>query len=268
MVDDLIKQLLEAGVHFGHQKKRWNPKMKKFIFGQRSGIYIIDLEKTAEYLNYACDFARELSSKGGNILFIGTKKQAQSSIEDEAKKSGMFYVQNRWLGGLLTNFQTVKQSIKKLKGIEKMEEDGTLMNLTKKEVSRLKKSKEKLMRDLNGIRDMNDHPQAVFIVDPKKEQIAVQEAKKLGIPIIAIVDTNCDPEDITYPIPGNDDALKSVRFITSLLAQSAADGKKAFMLSDAKAVNKPKEDAAEVVEADVAAVNEVDSKTAAVTPKE
>lgn len=231
MVEELIKKLLEAGVHFGHQTQRWNPKMQKFIFGQRSGIYIIDLEKTAEYLNYAKDFVRDITAKGGKVLFVGTKKQAQMIVEEEAKKSNMFYVKSRWLGGLLTNFQTVKKSIHRMESIEKMSENGIWENLKKKEMSRLTKEKERLLRDLNGIRDMKNLPDVIFIVDPKRENIAVLEAKKLKIPIVAIVDTNCDPEFIDYPIPGNDDALKSIRILTAVIAESIRDGYKEYATS-------------------------------------
>ncbi|MCB9721257.1 MAG: 30S ribosomal protein S2 [Candidatus Omnitrophica bacterium] len=224
MVDDLVKKLLESGVHFGHQTQRWNPKMKRFIFGQRSGIYIIDLEKTAENLGYAKDFVRDIAAKGGKILFVGTKKQAQMIVEDEAKKSNMYFVKNRWLGGLLTNFQTVKKSIARLQEIEKMSENGVWESLKKKEIARLTKEREKLLRDLSGIRDMQGLPDVIFIVDPKRESIAVKEAQKLGIPIVAIVDTNCDPEVIDYPIPGNDDALKSIRLLTSIISESVREG--------------------------------------------
>ncbi|MBU0468784.1 MAG: 30S ribosomal protein S2 [Candidatus Omnitrophica bacterium] len=232
MVEELIKKLLEAGVHFGHQKKRWNPKMKKYIFGQRSGIYIIDLEKTSECIDVACVFARDIAAKGGKVLFVGTKKQAQIIVEEEAKKSEMYYVKNRWLGGLLTNFNTVKGSIRRLEEIEKMKENGIWENLKKKETCRLEKEKERLLRDLGGIRDMKQQPELIFIVDPKKEDIAVKEAIKLKIPIIAIIDTNGDPELIDYPIPGNDDALKSIRIITSLVSQSIMDGRKEFLSAD------------------------------------
>jgi small subunit ribosomal protein S2 len=232
VVDDLIKKLLEAGVHFGHQTKRWNPKMKRFIFGERSGIYIIDLEKSVEHLNKARDFLRDVAAKGGKILFIGTKKQAQPIIEEEAQKSNMFFVSNRWPGGLLTNFQTVKKSIGRLKAIEEMQSNGIWENLKKKETSQLTKEREKLLRDLGGIREMHHAPDVVFIVDPKKEEIAVRESRKLGIPIVAVVDTNCDPDLIDYPIPGNDDALKSIRLLTSLIAESIIDGRKEFMTSE------------------------------------
>jgi small subunit ribosomal protein S2 len=229
MVDELIKKLLEAGVHFGHQTKRWDPKMRRFIFGKRSGIYIIDLEKTVEYLNLARDFAKDIAAKGGQILFVGTKKQAQSIIEKEAKNCGMVYVKNRWSGGLLTNFQTVKGSLARLKEIEDMGPKGIWENLKKKETSRLTKEKEKLLFNFGGIREMRDMPQAVFVVDTKKEIIAVREARKLNIPIVAIVDTNSNPDEIDYPIPGNDDAVKSINIITSLLAQSINEGRKEYL---------------------------------------
>lgn len=234
MVEDLIKKLLEAGVHFGHQTKRWCPKMKKYIFGQRSGIYIIDLEKTVQCLNKARDFVRDVAARGGRILFVGTKKQAQIIIEEEARRTDMFYVSNRWLGGLLTNFQTVKKSIERLKEIERMSREPNIWdNLKKKEIARLTKERDKFLRDLNGIREMSRIPEGVFIVDPKREEIAVREARKLGIPIAAIVDTNCDPDLVDYPIPGNDDALKSIRFLTSLIADSIAEGRKGYITSEA-----------------------------------
>ena len=228
-MEDLLKKLLEAGVHFGHQTRRWNPRMKKFIFGQRSGIYIIDLEKTVECLRAAQDFASEVAAKGGNFLFIGTKKQAQLSIQESANECEMYYINSRWLGGLMTNFQTVKKSIEKLIKIERMTEDGSSDHLKKKEIANLNKEKEKLLTNLSGIRDMKKIPDVVFIVDPKKEDIAVKEARKLNIPIIGMIDTNCDPDLIDYPIPGNDDALKSIRIITSLIAESIKEGRKDFI---------------------------------------
>ncbi len=235
MVEELIKKLLEAGVHFGHQTKRWNPKMKRFIFGQRSGIYIIDLEKTVECLNNARDFVRDIASKGGKVLFIGTKKQSQTIIQEEAVKSEMFYVCNRWSGGLLTNFQTVRKSLDRLNEIEKMQENGVWENLKKKEIARLTKEKDKLLFNFEGIRKMKEMPQFVFVVDPKKEDIAIREASKLGIPIVGIVDTNCDPDLIDYPIPGNDDALKSIGVITSLVADSVREGQEQFQANAAAA---------------------------------
>lgn len=256
MVEELIKKLLEAGVHFGHQTKRWSPKMKKFIFGQRSGIYIIDLEKTVECLNKASDFARDVAAKGGKVLFIGTKKQSQMTVEDEAKKSNMFYVRNRWSGGLLTNFQTVRKSLDRLNEIEQMQENGIWENLKKKEIARLTKEKEKLLFNFGGIRHMKEMPQLVFIVDPKKEEIAVREAHKLGIPIIAIVDTNCDPDLIDFPIPGNDDALKSIGLIASIVAESIREGYKEFIASETvkkeEAKKKEAEQKAKIAEAKAA----------------
>ncbi|MFA5059777.1 MAG: 30S ribosomal protein S2 [Candidatus Omnitrophota bacterium] len=233
MTDELIKQLLEAGVHFGHQTKRWNPKMKKYIFGQRSGIYIIDLEKTVECLNKARDFLHGIALKGGNVLFVGTKKQAQDVMEAEATRCGMYYVKYRWLGGLMTNYQTVKKSVERMKAIEKMAEDGTFEKLTKKEVAVLNKEKDKLLRDLKGIRDMGMRlPQAIVMVDSKKEEIAVREASRLKIPIVGFIDTNCDPDSIDYVIPGNDDALKSIRLVVSLLTDSIIEGKKEFAVGE------------------------------------
>jgi small subunit ribosomal protein S2 len=233
MADEVLKKLLECGVHFGHQTRRWNPKMKKFIFGERSGIYIIDLEKTIEYFNLACDFAKVLTAKGGTILFVGTKKQAKDVIEAEANRAGMPYINNRWMGGLLTNFQTVRKSIDKLLRLEKMIEEGVLKNLKKKEASHILKEKEILLRNLGGIRDMRALPQAVFVVDTKREDIAIREASKLGMPIIGLLDTNCDPELIDYPIPGNDDALKSIRYITALITDSILEGKKLYQETEA-----------------------------------
>ena len=229
MVDEIIKKLLEAGVHFGHQTRRWNPKMKRFIFGQRSGIYIIDLEKTVDALNKARDFVHTLTVKGGRVLLIGTKKQAQEVMKSEAMRSGMYYVTNRWRGGLLTNYQTVKKSVQRMITIEKMSENGIFERLTKKEIARLTKELDKLQKDLMGIRDMERLPDAVFIVDTKNEEIAVKEAIKLHIPIIGLIDTNCDPDFVDYPIPGNDDALKSIRFVASLITDSIIEGRKGYM---------------------------------------
>lgn len=229
MDNELIKKLLEAGVHFGHQSRRWNPKMKRFIFGERGGIYIIDLQKTEERLTIARNFIRDIAAKGGKILFVGTKKQAQDVIEEEAKRCEMYYVKYRWMGGLLTNLETVKKSVKKLIDIEKMETNGTVNRLTKKEASLLMKEKDRLLRDLGGIRDMPVVPQAMIIVDTKKEEIAVAEATRLGIPVIGLIDTNSDPDKIEFPIPGNDDAVKSIKFITSLLVDSILDGRREFV---------------------------------------
>src|SRR5699024_8970048 len=203
-----MKQLLESGVHFGHQTRRWNPKMKKYIFTERNGIYIIDLQKTVKKINEAYEFVRQLSADGGTLLFVGTKKQAQDSVRDEATRSNMFYVNQRWLGGTLTNFRTIRKRINRLKEIERMEEDGTFDVLPKRETVELLKEKARLVKFLGGIKEMNKLPDAIFVVDPRKERIAIAEARKLNIPIIGIVDTNCDPDEIDYVIPANDDAIR------------------------------------------------------------
>jgi len=226
---ELIKQFLEAGVHFGHQTKRWNPKMKKYIFGARSGIYIIDLEKTEECLNAARDFLVDLAAKGEFVMFVGTKKQAQEVIKEEAVRCGMFFVTERWPGGLLTNFATIKKSINRLKDIERMKEDGTYEKLTKKEVAQLEKELAKLMKNFAGIVSMERMPKAMFVVDAKKEETAVLEANRLGIPIVALIDTNSDPSKISYPIPGNDDATKSIKLVGSLMADAIIEGRKKFL---------------------------------------
>ncbi|MDP2652635.1 MAG: 30S ribosomal protein S2 [Candidatus Omnitrophota bacterium] len=233
MTEELLKTLLECGVHFGHQTRRWNPKMKRFIFGERSGIYIIDLEKTIEHLNIARDFVRGVAAKGGTVLFVGTKKQAQDVIAAEAKRCEMHFINNRWMGGLLTNYQTIRKSLEKLVSIEKLEADGVLLNLTKKEVAKINKERDKLLRDLGGIREMKTLPQVIFIVDSKKEEIAVLEANRLKIPVIGLIDTNCDPDLIQYPVPGNDDALKSIRQITVMIADSVLEGRREFMTAEA-----------------------------------
>ncbi|AEH53221.1 MULTISPECIES: 30S ribosomal protein S2 [Heyndrickxia] len=220
-----MKQLLEAGVHFGHQTRRWNPKMKKYIFTERNGIYIIDLQKTVKKVEEAYNFVKELAGNGGNILFVGTKKQAQESVKDEAERSGMFYVNHRWLGGTLTNFETIQKRIDRLKQIEKMEEDGTFDVLPKKEVVQLKKEHDRLVKFLGGIKDMRNLPDALFVIDPRKERIAVAEARKLNIPIIGIVDTNCDPDEIDYVIPANDDAIRAVKLLTSKMADAIVEAK-------------------------------------------
>ena len=229
MASELIKKLLEAGVHFGHQSRRWNPKMKRFIFGERGGIYIIDLEKTVDLLNAARDFIRDAAAKGGKVLFVGTKKQAQEVIDVEASRCGMFYVKYRWMGGLMTNLETVKRSIKKLNDIEKMENAGIVARLTKKEASLLMKEKARLLRDLGGIRDMGTLPDVLFVIDTKKEEIAVAEAKRLGIPVVGVIDTNSDPDLIQFPIPGNDDAVKSIKFIAGLITDSIIEGRQEFL---------------------------------------
>jgi len=220
-----MKQLLEAGVHFGHQARRWNPKMEKFIFGERNKVYIIDLQKTIQQVNAVYHFVRETIETGENILFVGTKRQAQETVREQAIRCGMFYVTNRWLGGTLTNFETMRKSIRRLKRIEKMEEDDDFGSFKKKEIGKLLKQKDKLDKNLAGIKDMPGLPSAVFIVDTKKESIAVAEVNKLGIPSIGIVDTNCDPDDVTYPIPGNDDAIRSVRLFTTIVADAVLDAK-------------------------------------------
>lgn len=218
-----MKNLLESGVHFGHQVHRWDPRMKKYIFSARNGIHIIDLQKTIAAIKESYDVVRKITSSGRSILFVGTKKQAQQAVQKEAERSGQFYVNNRWLGGMLTNFSTIKKSLQRLKKIEKMEIDGTFDNLTKKEVSQLQKEKAKLEKNLGGIKEMKELPGAVFIIDTKKEQIAVTEARKMHIPIIAVVDTNCNPEGIDYPIPGNDDAIRAISLFTSIIANAVVD---------------------------------------------
>ena len=219
-----VQALLDAGVHFGHQTKRWNPKMKPFIYGARNGIHIIDLDQTTRLFTRAYNFVEEMTSRGGHLLMIGTKRQAQEIVQEEATRSGAFYVVNRWLGGTLTNFRTIKQGLDRMRQLERMKEDGTYLQLPKKECSRLDKERDRFEKYLGGLKTMGSLPQAVFIIDPAKETIAVQEAKKLEIPIIAIADTNCDPDVIQYPIPGNDDAIRSIRLITSRLADAVVAG--------------------------------------------
>ncbi|MCM3704168.1 MULTISPECIES: 30S ribosomal protein S2 [Cytobacillus] len=220
-----MKQLLEAGVHFGHQTRRWNPKMKKYIFTERNGIYIIDLQKTVKKVEEAYNFVKELAGNGGTILFVGTKKQAQDSVKEEAIRSGMYYVNQRWLGGTLTNFETIQKRISRLKDIERMSEDGTFEVLPKKEVVQLKKEQERLEKFLGGIKDMKGLPDALFIIDPRKERIAVAEAHKLNIPIVGIVDTNCDPDEIDVVIPANDDAIRAVKLLTGKMADAILEAK-------------------------------------------
>jgi small subunit ribosomal protein S2 len=220
-----MKQLLEAGVHFGHQTRRWNPKMSKYIFTERNGIYIIDLQKTVKKADEAYAFMRSVAEEGKSVLFVGTKKQAQEAIKDEALKADMYFVNERWLGGMLTNFQTIQKRIARLKELETMEQDGTFDVLSKKEVLSLRKEMEKLEKYLGGIKDMKKLPGALFIVDPRKERIAVAEAHKLHIPIVAIIDTNCDPDEIDYPIPGNDDAIRAVKLITGRMADAVIEGR-------------------------------------------
>jgi len=240
----LMKNLLEAGVHFGHETKRWNPKMKKYIFGDKNGIYIIDLSKTQAALAKACSFLKKISAAGGHILAVGTKKQAQDIVKEEALRSGMFFVNQRWLGGMLTNYQTLKKSIKRLEELERIKEDGTMAKLSKKEASKLNKEMYKLNKNLEGIRGMDKLPKAIFIIDAKKEDIAVKEARRLDIPVVALVDTNSDPDIIDYVIPGNDDAIRSIKLVTSLIADSILAGREAFAAGEVRA----REDAAAALE--------------------
>lgn len=251
-----MKALLEAGVHFGHQTRRWNPKMKKFIFTERNGIYIIDLQKTVKKVDEAYEAIRKVAEEDGIVLFVGTKKQAQDAIESEAKRAGQYYVSQRWLGGMLTNYKTIKKSIQRLREIEEMEEDGTFSVLPKKEVSKLELELEKLEKYLGGIKDMPSLPDILFVVDPKKEYIAVNEAKKLGIPVVGICDTNADPDDLDYPIPGNDDAIRAVKLITAAMADAVIEGKQGEQL----VAEEETEEVAveEVVEQEVEEVEEVE----------
>ncbi len=219
-----MKELLEAGVHFGHQTKRWNPKMKEYIFGERNGIYIIDLQKTLKMFKEASKFVQDLAAEGKTVLFVGTKRQAQDAIAEEAKRCGMFYVNQRWLGGLLTNWVTVQKSVKRLKELDDMSTDGRYELLPKKEVIKLERERKHLEANLAGIKNMNRLPDAIFVIDSNKEQIAVREARKLGIPVVAVVDTNCDPTEVDYVIPGNDDALRAIRLFTTKISDSAAEG--------------------------------------------
>jgi small subunit ribosomal protein S2 len=247
-----MKELLEAGVHFGHQTKRWNPKMKRYIFGKRNGIYIIDLQKTLKLFKEASAFISDLASQGKRILFVGTKRQAQDAILEEANRCGMFYVNNRWLGGTLTNFTTVRRSIERLKELEALLAD-TDKELSKKERAALDREREKLQKNLIGIREMDSLPDSLFVIDPKKEYIAVKEAKKLGIPVVAIVDTNCDPEDIDYVIPGNDDAIRAIRLFTQKIADAVLEG---YNLAEERFIgtdDKPEEAAAPVAAAEAPA---------------
>ncbi len=227
-----MKQLLEAGVHFGHQTRRWNPKMKEYIFTERNGIYIIDLQKTVKKAEEAYNFIRSVAESGESILFVGTKKQAQESIEQEAKRCEMYFVNQRWLGGMLTNFKTIQTRIAKLRKIEKMEAEGDFALLPKKEVIKLKAEQEKLEKNLSGIKEMKKLPGAMFVVDPRKEHIAVLEARSLGIPVVAIVDTNCDPDEVDYAIPGNDDAIRAVKLIASKMADAVLEGRQGEQMQD------------------------------------
>ncbi len=230
-----MKQLLEAGVHFGHQTRRWNPKMARYIFTERNGIYIIDLQKTVKKLDEAYGFVRDTAAAGGSLLFVGTKKQAQDSVREEAARCGMHYVNARWLGGMLTNFRTIRRRIDRMEQINKMREDGTFEMLPKKEVAKLELELEKLEKFLGGVKEMNRLPAAMFIVDPRKERIAVAEARKLNIPIVAIVDTNCDPDEIDYVIPGNDDAIRAVKLIAGAMADAVLEGRQGEQMEEAPA---------------------------------
>ena len=227
-----MKQLLEAGVHFGHQTRRWNPKMARYIFTERNGIYIIDLQKTVKKLDEAYNFVRDTAAAGGEILFVGTKKQAQESIKEEAERCGMHFVNARWLGGMLTNFRTIRRRVDRLSQLKKMQEDGTFDLLPKKEVSKLELEIEKLEKFLGGVKNMDKLPAAIFIVDPRKERIAVAEAHRLGIPLVAIVDTNCDPDEIDYVIPGNDDAIRAVKLISGAMANAVLEGRQGEQMED------------------------------------
>ncbi|SHK65494.1 30S ribosomal protein S2 [Desulforamulus aeronauticus] len=227
-----MKQLLEAGVHFGHQTRRWNPKMAPYIFTDRNGIYIIDLQKTVKKVEECYDFVKQNSAEGGTILFVGTKKQAQEAVKEEAERCGMYFVNQRWLGGMLTNFQTIRRRIDRLHELERMEQDGTFEVLPKKEVAQLMHEKEKLDKFLGGIKNMRRLPSALFVIDPRKERIAVAEARKLGIPIVAIVDTNCDPDEVDYVIPGNDDAIRAVKLLTNKMADAVLEGKQGEQVAE------------------------------------
>jgi small subunit ribosomal protein S2 len=227
-----MKQLLEAGVHFGHQTRRWNPKMAPYIFTERNGIYIIDLQKTVGKVDEAYNFIKDVAASGNSILFVGTKKQAQESIQEEAERCGMFYVKERWLGGMLTNFPTIQKRIQRLRELEKMEEEGVFEVLPKKEVSQLRGEMEKLERFLGGIKDMKELPGAIFVVDPRKERIAVAEGRRLGIPLVGIVDTNCDPDEIDYVIPGNDDAIRAVKLLTAKMADAVIEGNQGMTMAE------------------------------------
>ena len=245
-----MKQLLEAGVHFGHQTRRWNPKMKPYIFTERNGIYIIDLQMTVKKIEEAYAFVSQLAAEDKTILFVGTKKQAQESIEQEATRCGMYYVNQRWLGGMLTNFKTIQGRINRLKKIDQMEENGDFELLPKKEVIGLRAEREKLEKNLGGIKEMKKLPAALFVVDPRKEHIAVAEARKLNIPIVAIIDTNCDPDEVTYPIPGNDDAIRAVKLIAARIADAVIEGKQGEQMTDEAVENN--------VEAEDAKINETE----------
>ena len=253
-----MKQLLEAGVHFGHQTRRWDPKMAEYIFQARNGIHIIDLQKTSKKLDEAYAFLKEQAEEGKTVLFVGTKKQAQECVKEAAEKCGMFYVNQRWLGGTLTNFKTIRKRIERLTELEKMQEDGTFDVLPKKEVIILKKEMEKLEKNLGGIKDMKELPGVMFIVDPKKERIGILEAKKLGIPVIGLIDTNCNPEDVDYPIPGNDDAIRAVALVADCMANAVIEGRQGESMEavESEMVEGAEETAPESIEEVVAAAEE------------
>ncbi len=240
-----MQDLLEAGVHFGHQTKRWNPKMKEYIFGERNGIYILDLGRTVKLLREAEDFVTNLANEGRTVLFVGTKRQAQDVISEEAQRCGMFFVNERWLGGLLTNFATIQRSLGRLRDLEAMATDGRFDTLSKKEIARNEKERRKLVKNLEGIRNMRSLPDAVFVVDTKKEKIAVDEARKLKIPVIGIVDTNCDPDEVDFVVPGNDDALRAIRLVASRIADAVVAGRDMRQSADAEAARQAEEDAAQ-----------------------
>jgi len=250
-----MKQLLEAGVHFGHQTRRWNPKMAPYIFGSRNGIHIIDLQKTLRLANEAYSFMNALAAAGGRVLFVGTKRQARDAVKEESLRAGQFYVNHRWLGGTLTNFTTVQQSVRKMKDLQRQKEEGVFELLTKKEALGLQRSLDKLERSLGGIKDMVELPDCLFVVDVRKEELAVKEAQKLGIPVVAVVDTNCNPTGIDYVVPGNDDAIRAVRLFCSKIADALLEGAEAWTLENA-------EDGADVVEAMAMAVEEAAEETA------
>jgi small subunit ribosomal protein S2 len=235
-----MKNLLEAGVHFGHQTRRWNPKMAKFIFAERNGIYIIDLQKTVKMIQIAYNFIRDVSRSGKKILFVGTKKQAQETVRDEARRCGQYFVNQRWLGGMMTNFGTIHKRIDHLKKLEQMKEDGTFGLLPKKEVSKLEKQRIRLEKYLGGIKDMTDLPGALFIIDPKKEHIAILEARILGIPVVAVVDTNCDPDEVDYAIPGNDDAIRAIKLLTLTIANAVVEGRQGAEIKEVVVPTAPK----------------------------
>ncbi len=259
MVETLIRQLLEAGVHFGHQTKRWNPKMKRFIFGSRAGIYIIDLEKTEQHLKVACEFLESIAARGQSIVFVGTKKQAKTILESEAQRAGMPYVVNRWLGGTLTNFQTIKNNIDRLRELRKQREDGFFERISKKDAKRLMRDLERLEGHFSGLAEMDRVPGCMFVVDTKREEIAVKEANRLKIPIVAICDTNTDPDRIAYPIPGNDDAIRSVRLIVSIVVESILAGRRRFEIGQQPVQPQAPTEAAETASSAVSGAPETGS---------